>query len=316
MHEFSSQRREGPVLVIGAAGIDLVGRVRSALKLGTSNPAHIRTTYGGVARNIAENLARLGQPVTLISAVGMDQAGDQLIEQAQQAGVNVEHVLRTAHHPTGHYLGVIGPSGDLQVGIDDLRAAACIKSEDLRKRAALFEEASLLFLDANLPKETLRTAFSLARRAQLPVCADPTSLDLAEKFTPYLDGLFMLTPNVAETAFYCGEARLSGRKQIQDAARRLVALGVEICVIIVADQGVYYATAETNGFVPAMRAHTVDPTGAGDALSAAMLFSLLNDIPLDDAVRLGVAAASLTLGHRGAVLPDLTLEKLYDQLAA
>jgi len=45
------------------------------------------------------------------------------------------------------------------------------------------------------------------------------------------------------------------------------------------------------------------------------LFALLNDISIDDAVRLGVSAATLTLRHRGAVVPDLTLEKLYDQLA-
>ena len=57
-----------------------------------------------------------------------------------------------------------------------------------------------------------------------------------------------------------------------------------------------------------------DPTGAGDALTAAVLFGLLNDMPIDDAVRLGVAAASLTLTYRGSVIPDLSLEKLYDQL--
>ena len=44
-----------------------------------------------------------------------------------------------------------------------------------------------------------------------------------------------------------------------------------------------------------------------------MVFSLLNDIPIDDAVRLGVTAASLTLRHRGAVVPDLSLEMLYEQ---
>ena len=64
----------------------------------------------------------------------------------------------------------------------------------------------------------------------------------------------------------------------------------------------------------AIRTEIVDPTGAGDALTAAVIFSMLNQIPLDDAVRLGVSAASLTLRHRGAVVPDLSLEKLYDQL--
>ena len=45
-----------------------------------------------------------------------------------------------------------------------------------------------------------------------------------------------------------------------------------------------------------------------------MLFGLVNDMELDDAVRLGVSAASLTLRHSGTVYPELTLEKLYEQL--
>ncbi len=75
-----------------------------------------------------------------------------------------------------------------------------------------------------------------------------------------------------------------------------------------------YATAETSGFVPAIRTEIVDPTGGGDALIAAVIFALLNDIPLDDAIRLGVSAATLTLRYPGAVVPELTLEKLYDKL--
>ena len=75
-----------------------------------------------------------------------------------------------------------------------------------------------------------------------------------------------------------------------------------------------YATPETTGHIPAIRTRIGDPTGAGDAMTAAILFALLNDIELDDAVRLGVSAASLTLRHPGSVYPHLSLEALYDQL--
>ena len=64
----------------------------------------------------------------------------------------------------------------------------------------------------------------------------------------------------------------------------------------------------------AIRTRITDPTGAGDAMTAAVLFALLNNIDLDDAIRLGVSAASLTLRHPGSVYPNLTLEGLYDQL--
>jgi pseudouridine kinase len=98
------------------------------------------------------------------------------------------------------------------------------------------------------------------------------------------------------------------------AAKSLVGQGVKLAIVTLAEQGLCYATSETSGSIPAIRTQVVDPTGAGDALTSAVIFALLNDIPLDDAVRLGVSAASLTLRYRGAVVPDLSLEKLYDQL--
>src|SRR3989304_126056 len=102
---------DSPVLVIGGSGVDLVGRLKGDLRAGTSNPANIRTSFGGVARNVAENLARLGRSVNLITAVGDDQLGERLLEQAASAGVDVSAVLRTSQHPTRPYLGGIKPAG-------------------------------------------------------------------------------------------------------------------------------------------------------------------------------------------------------------
>ena len=306
---------ELPVLVIGAAGVDLVGRLKGDLLPHTSNPARIRSSFGGVGRNVAENLARLGQPVTLLTAVGQDQAGEQLIDQIAGTGVNVEHVLRSGEHPTGTYLAVVNPSGEMEFGLDDMRAAAALSAEYVRAHAGLFEQASVVFMDANLPRETLRAVMALARRTGLPVCADPASQALAARLKPYLPRLRLVAPNAAEAAILCDNVfDTSSRRDALEAAKCLVSQWVDIAIIALAEFGVCYATSETSGHIPAMRTEIVDPTGAGDALTATVLFALLNDIPIDDAVRLGVTAASLTLRYRGAVVPDLSLEKLYDYL--
>lgn len=301
--------------MIGAAGVDIVGRLCDELHLGSSNPAQIRSTFGGVARNVAENLARLGQPVRLITAVGRDAAGDRLLEQTESAGVDVSFALRTEDHPTGSYLAVVNSQGELQLALDDMRAIAAITPEYLEEHAALFKEASLLFVDANLPRKTLSRAISLARRAGIPVCADPTSVALAPKLRTHLRKLAMITPNSAEASVLC-ERSVDPKREDQtlEAAKSLVARGVKIAILTLAEFGVCYATSQISGKVPAIRTEIVDPTGGGDALTAAVLFGLLNDIPLDDAIRLGVSAATLTLRYPGAVVPDLTLEKLYDQL--
>jgi len=314
MFEQFSPAPAQPVLVVGSASIDIVGRLKAELNPGSSTPAQIRSSFGGVARNVAENLARLGHAVTLLSAVGADVEGDRLLEQAAGAGVNVEHVLR-AEQPTGSYLAVVNTAGELQYGLDDMRAIAALSPEFLLEKRALFSQASLLFVDANLPKDTLRTALSLARKARLPVCADPTSTTLAERLQPHLSRLRLVTPNSAEAAILCTSADIPVRpRQALEAAKCLVSSGVDIAIVTLAAFGVVYATSETSGRIAAIRTQIVDPTGAGDALTATVIFALLNDIPVDDAVRLGVSAASLTLRTRGAVVPDLSLEKLYDQL--
>ncbi len=71
-------------------------------------------------------------------------------------------------------------------------------------------------------------------------------------------------------------------------------------------QGLAYADRTGSGHVPAARTHIVDATGAGDALTAGVIFGLINNIPLDELVRLGVSAATLTLRSPESVVPELT----------
>ncbi len=304
-----------PVLVIGAAGWDVVGSVTSDLMLHTSNPAEIQLSFGGAARNVAENLLRLGTPVTLLTVVGNDEIGERLIRDIENAGANVDAVLHSSLYPTGSYLAVVNREGKLEYGLDDMRALAELTPKYIRAQEALFEEASLLFIDANLSKETLRTIMTMAKRLRLPVCADPTSQLLAKKLIPYLPRLRLVVPNSREASILCSlKSGPTSRRAAIEAAKRLVSQGVEIAIITMAELGVCYATSETSGYIPPVRSEVVDPTGAGDALTAAVLFGLINQMPIDDAVKLGVAAESLTLAYRGAVVPDLSLEKLYDQL--
>lgn len=306
---------EAPVLVIGAASIDVIGRLDRELQSGSSTAARIRSSFGGSARNVAENLARLGQSSTLLSVVGGDQVGEQLLHHTESAGVDCSRVQYSEFFPTGSYLAVVTGKGELEFALDDMRALEELKPETLEKNAELFENASMLFVDANLPAETLAKAFELAKAAGLPVCADPTSVGLAPALQPHLGELFLLAPNSREASVYLGQEidQQDGQQGVQ-AAKALLGLGVEFAIVTLAEFGVAYANAEGSGHITAIKTEIVDPTGAGDALSAAVMFGLLNGVPSDEAVRLGVSAASLTLRQRGSVRSDLSLELLYDQL--
>ena len=315
VENFPFLNTDRPVLVLGAAGMDVVGRLEAELRPAASNPARIRSSYGGVARNVAENLARLGQPARLVTVLGNDRIGNEILEHTASAGVDVSAVLQTSDYPTGFYMGIVDRSGKLQFAVDDMRLLEEITPYYLQEQEALFKASCLAFVDANLPVKTLRAAVNLARRARIPICADTAAFTLAERLVKFLPEFYLVTANSKEAGALTGLSfEAVDRHAAMEAARMLVNRGVRIALVTLAEYGVVYATSETTVHIPAIRTRISDPTGAGDAMTAAVLFALLNDIELDDAIRLGVSAASLTLRHPGSVFPDLTLEALYDQL--
>ncbi len=311
----ASPPSNGSVLVIGSAGTDIVGRPLAELSLGSSAPGLLRASPGGVARNVAENLARLGMDVTLLTAIGSDPEGHRLRTQTAEAGVTVDFVLTSPDYPTGCYLAVLDGKGGLHLALDDMRIIAALTPDHIRQHRPLFQRASALFVDANLAPKALAAAISLARAEGVPVAADPTSVNLAPRLLPHIDDLWLLCCNEAEAEALCDQPPpRTGVERAIDCARQLVSMGVRIAIVAMAEFGVGYATASESGHVPAVYTEILDPTGAGDALTAAALFGLLNDIPIGESVRLGVSAAALTLRTRGTVVPDLSLELLYEQL--
>jgi pseudouridine kinase len=302
------------LLTIGAASIDTKGRAHQPIQAGTSTPGAIRVSVGGVGRNIAENLARLGERVVLLSAVGDDGSGRRILNQAAECGIDVRHVLVAPQHRTAAYLAVLDDAGNPLMSIDDMVINRRLVTPGfVYRHRRLFRDARMVILDANLSPATLATIFRLAEKYNVPVCADPTTATLAPRLEPYLSHLTLVTPNAAEAEALCG-VQVTDRASALVAAQMLVTMGVQIAIVTLGATGLVYATSQESGHVPAVECEIADLTGAGDALTAAVIFGLLNDFDVDEAVRLGTSAAALTLGCRETVCPSLSLERLYDQL--
>jgi pseudouridine kinase len=310
-----SLRADGHVLVIGAAGIDVKAFVNGAIAMNTSNLGEIRNNIGGVARNIAENLSRLEIPTTLLTVVGRDSPGKRVVNRSREHGINCSHIRRVANGRTGNYVAVHDTDGNLVVAVSDYDILSYLDSDYLLRHENLFGEARLIVIDGNLSHETLATVFELAQRYQTPVSVDPTSPELADHLCAYLDQMYLIVPNAAETAALCGLPEPAhDRETAIAAARQLVSLGVQIAVVTLGENGLAYADGNGSGFIRAIHTTVVDPTGAGDAFSGAAIFGLLNELSVDEAMRLGVTAASLTLQTLEAVVPELSQELLYARL--
>lgn len=299
-------RDEPQVVVIGGAVMDVKAVATRTATLHTSNPATIRTSPGGVGRNIAEGLGRLGRRTFLVAAVGDDVFGRELLAHTADAGVYVDHVVR-GDHATGTYLATLDHDGELVVGASDLRATDALTVDALGRARDLVPRADFLVLDGNLPAEVLRWALRAAAQHGVPVLVDPVSVAKAERLVPLLDGspVDTLTPNLAELAALTGAPVANNRPAIARAAARLHERGVRRAWVRRGARGSLLSDAGTVTPFAAPRAEVVDVTGAGDAMTAAYVDARAAGASPAEAAELGHLAAALTVAHADNVRPDL-----------
>jgi pseudouridine kinase len=283
------------VTVFGAIALDIRLTSWTPLVPATSNPVRSRETPGGVARNVALAMARLGARVTLASRIGDDAAGAALLADLDGQGIDTRHVGRTADAPTARYWAVLEPSGELVMGLADMAVLDSLKPVALEPAAA--RPAAAWFIDANLPAACIDHL--LAHRGRPPLVAvDTVSTAKALKLQGRLAAIDLLFTNTAEAAVLAGDAD----------PRRLLAMGAKAVVMGAAADGLVIADAGGTARLAALPVQRTDVTGAGDALAAATLAARLAGLDLEAAARLGRLAAAAVLEG----LPAPTIQDLRD----
>ncbi len=311
----ADESRSADIVVVGATCLDVKSTPLAPMQPGTSNPAHIRLSPGGAGRNIAENLARLGVQVALVSAVGNDVVGRGLLKVTAEAGVDVSRVITSDEQNTGAFLTIFTEDNHQGYVLDDVVQLSLVTPEYVQRQRDLIAGARMVWLDGNIARETAAAALLLAGELHVPVGLDPASVRRAYALRPHLSELSVVSANRAEAEALL-DTPINRVEDALEAARKMVALGVESAVITMAEDGLVYATTEEFGRVPAQHCDSfiVDLAGAGDAVAATVAYGLINQMPLEDSARLGVAAASLTLRSAHSVNPEMSLEQLYAHL--
>jgi pseudouridine kinase len=291
-------RKTGDVVVIGGLNMDTLARIKGFSVPGSSNPGTTTTAHGGVGRNVAENLARLGSPVRIIGVVGDDDGGTALLEHLTTIDVDVRAVRRSADCATGTYTAVLDHTGDLVIGVADMAATESVVPDDVDLRT--IDDASWLVLDGNLPPETVAHCLALADEANVPVVLDPVGVAKAARLGR-LAALHTFTPNTAELTAW------AGTDDLDDARAKAHAQGVDVVWL---REGMHGSTLHTgDGASTRLRlspAPVVDVTGAGDAMLAAYVHRLRAGDAIPVAGWFATAAAWLTVSAQGAVRHDLT----------
>lgn len=299
-------REQQYVTVIGGANIDIHGKSRKTLVPKDSNSGTVRMSAGGVARNVAENLARLGVDCRLISVIGDDYHGQMLLRLCREAGMNMKFVHEISSAPTSTYLSVLDDAGDMQVAISDMSIIDLLNAERLQQHQAMLDQASLIILDTNLPNDAL--AWLTDTFDEITIFADTVSTAKAVRIKPFLSSIHTLKASALEAEALTGcEARTPG--QLRKLADELHAEGVDRVFITRGNQGVFYSTGDAHGVQRLQRDQRAvhNAGGAGDAFLAGLAFAWLEAWPLKETLQFALAAADITLSHPATSSPALSL---------
>lgn len=300
------------IVVIGAVAVDVKAKSFGALVRNADVPGRTRVTIGGVARNAAKNLARLGADVAIISAVGDDEFGRLIRGDLSRAGVNVDHLLVARDCRTATWVGILDERGDLAIGVFGGEILGTITPQVIGDRAAMIGDADLIAIDATLPRAAIDAIVARAKANHVPLYLNPASVARAQTVADCVGDSTLVTANSLEAQVFTGQS-IGTIEDAKRAARMLIERGVQRAIVTLGADGIVYADARVTRHMPAHPTRVVDTTGAGDALAAMFLLCHLQARSLDETLKRALRVAAITVACEESVSEEVV--QLADGLA-
>lgn len=287
------------VLVVGGSVIDVFAYPKDKLILGDSNPGYLRKSLGGVARNIAENLAKLQVDTTLFTILGKDEGRRWIMTSAQESKLKLSAITVDQ---TPSYLSILNEENDHVVSIALMDEIEMLGIEDVKKRDNIFLKSDMIVLDTNLKQETIE--YIAKTYQQKEIIVDVISCQKADKIKNIYPFINILKMNMLEARYL---SQLDNQADDLSLGKFFLSKGVKEIYITKGKQGSLLIS--TNGLKTyhALKVDVKNTAGAGDAFLAGVIYAKLHHL---DALVYGTKAAVITLKETQAVSDKMSIHAL------
>uniref|UniRef100_A0A3Q3QNX8 Carbohydrate kinase PfkB domain-containing protein n=1 Tax=Monopterus albus TaxID=43700 RepID=A0A3Q3QNX8_MONAL len=341
-HGKLSSNSESNIVVIGGINVDFIAKGKmKTLHFGQTNPGSVCQSFGGVGRNIADCLSRLGHRPLFVSATGADSHSDAVLNYCKH--MDTSSVARLEEQNTATYCVVINESGEMSLGLGDMDIHQQITEHYVSQFEKQLSSATLVCLDGNVPVSTIDYVCSVAKQHNINVWYEPTDLDKACK--PFLSdawkSLSYSSPNLAELCSMNKTLGIPTPEVLPSSLEEVLHVAVTLsrpllehihCLVVtLGAKGVLVCGEHVAGSVnlqlrkqkrrgqlcalhyPALNVTTeeiMNVSGAGDSLAGALMAGILQGRDTHSCVRMGLLAARLSLASPHPIAPTLTLDSV------
>lgn len=290
------------ILVFGMSICDIFGFTHKNYRTHDSNPGAVKMSYGGVCRNIAENMARVGVNTKFISILGDDERGKGLREHAERQHFDMSDSLIVDGASTPTYVAILDDNGEMVSAVVDISIAELFTKEFVDSKADIIKNAEYVILDADNAQITEYIAKNFSQYTN--IILDPVSAAKAQTVKHLLPYLHTLKPNRYEAEVLCGFP-LDSEEAIREAGRYFIGEGVKKVFISLDSDGIYYYDGESEGTVRTINPKVVNVTGAGDAFVAGIGYGYMNGKNIKRTVKFANTMSILTIAHEETIAPQM-----------
>ncbi|MGL5766995.1 MAG: carbohydrate kinase family protein [Sarcina sp.] len=296
--------KEPYILVFGASIVDIFGFSKSKYRPYNSTPGEVKMSFGGVCRNIAENMARVGANVKFISILGDDANGKAMMEHGRMHGYDMSDSL-IVEGSTPTYLAILDEHGEMVSAVVDVKNIDKMSKEFIETKREIIENAEYVVLDSDNPAimEYLLTNFDNK------FILDPVSAEKAVGVKHLIKYFHTIKPNRHEAEILAGFPIIDDEDLI-NASNQFRELGVEKVFISLDSEGIFYNDGKEYGKISAGKVDVVNVTGAGDSFVSGMGYGYLNNMSTEDTVKFAISMSVLTIAHEQTIHPDMCEKKI------
>lgn len=292
------------VIILGSINVDSIYQVERFPQPGETIAVKQKSyAPGGKGANQAVAAARSGAKVSFIGAVGADNDGQEMVNTLAENNVETSHVAVDPDNGTGSAVITLADSGQNDIMVYG-GANQALTVEQLNGLEEELDRTDFLVAQLETPQEVTLAAFKMAKQHQVITILNPApAAELLAELPEYTD---VIVPNETESALLTGIA-VTDEQSLNQNATAFKRSGIQTTIITLGEQGVFYATAQGQGLIPAFKVKAVDTTAAGDTFIGALSSQLRPDLSnLDQALTYAQKASSLTVQGMGA-MPSIPL---------
>jgi pseudouridine kinase len=291
-------------LVIGGQNIDIFAQATSEVVLHDSNAANIHLSFGGVACNIATNLALLGNDVSFLTVFGDDTFGTLAKSNLENLKIQFDRSLTVEAARNSMYLAVMNVDNNLFIGLNDMDIVNCLTVDFLKQKEDYIRDFDVLVIDTNVSTEVLKHL--LLTYSDKQIVMDAVSSEKVLKLKGLLENVSLLKLNSLElSAFSDGET-------VQVRMDDVLSQGLK--KILVTNEGneiLYQSADEHIRTMPIAVDTVVNTSGAGDAFLGGFIHGIVHHMSATESLEIAKKMAFNTLQSKNSInINDPSIDKV------